>query len=277
MPLARLFFGFVDDVGGRTVRFIEYTVEVFMMTYVAFRTVLFTQTQGFRTIYGVVSAQIYFTGYQALPLITVLGLASGGIVVMQSTTQLSLVGGTGMMGNLLAAIVVRELAPLITALIVVARSGAAVTSEIGNMRVNREIQALEAMGINPISYIVFPRVVGGVISNLCLAFYYIVIALLGGYFVTRVQQEMPFFYYVDSLVAAFSFDDVYIFLLKNTFDGLIIAMVCCYQGLQVGRSPTEVPQATTRAVVDSIGYTVGFNLVVTVLFYLKSLMRMGIL
>jgi phospholipid/cholesterol/gamma-HCH transport system permease protein len=178
-----------------------------MMIYLSIRAAIYDQAQGWRTVVNVVSAQIYFTGFQALPIISVLALASGGIVILQSTAQLSLVGGSSMLGQLLIAITVRELSPLITALIVIARSGTAVASEIGTMRVNKEIEALEAMGINPLSFIVFPRLIGGIISVVCLGFYFNIVALMGGYFVTRMIQDMPFHYYVDSLSTAIAFED----------------------------------------------------------------------
>src|SRR6202020_946151 len=91
-------------------------------------------------------------------------LASGSIVILQSSSNLSLLGGGDLLGDLMVAIIVREIAPLLTALIVIARSGTAVASEIGNMRVNREIEALESMGIHPLGFIVFPRLLGGMVS-----------------------------------------------------------------------------------------------------------------
>jgi phospholipid/cholesterol/gamma-HCH transport system permease protein len=100
--------------------------------------------------------------------------------------------------------IVREAGPLLVALVVIARSGTAVASEIGNMRANREIEALESMGINPLSFIVFPRVLGGVISVLCLAFYFNVLALVGGFLLTRFIQDMSFSFYTDSLMRGFA-------------------------------------------------------------------------
>jgi phospholipid/cholesterol/gamma-HCH transport system permease protein len=267
----------IDSLGRKVTSNLEYTAQVFMMVYLALRAGLWNQSQGARTIFGVISAQIYFTGWQAMPLISVLALASGGVVILQSQTNLSLLGGTEMIGNLLVVIITRELGPLITALIVIARSGTAVASEVGNMRANREIEALESLGINPLSFIVFPRIVGGVISVLCLAFYFNVVALMGGFIITKLLQDMPFNFYLDSLSRAFTFEDVYIFLLKNTFSGMIIFVVSCYQGLLVKRSPHEVPQVTTVAVVNSIIYVTVFNLGVTALFYLNQLMKLGVI
>lgn len=267
----------VDRWGLSVVNSVTYTVHVLRMIYLAVRAAVYDQAQGFRTVVSVVSAQIYFTGWQALPLISVMALASGSIVIMQSQAQLSLLGGGQMIGNLLVVIIVREISPLLTALIVIARSGTAVASELGNMRVNREIEALEVMGINPLSYVVFPRLVGGIISVVCLAFYFIVIALIGGFLVTRFVDDTPFSFYADSLANAFAAEDVILFLLKNLFSGAIIFTVSSYQGLLVRQSPHEVPQVTTKAVVNSVIYVTVFNLIVTTLFYLNELRKIGVL
>jgi phospholipid/cholesterol/gamma-HCH transport system permease protein len=267
----------IDRLGKMVWTHLDYTGRVFLMVYLSGRAALMNKAQGFRTILAVVSAQIYFTGYQALPLISVLALAAGGVVIMQSSSNLSMLGGTSMIGNWLVAIIVRELGPLMTALVVIARSGTAVASELGNMRANREIDALEAMGINPLSYIVFPRLLGGVISVVCLAFYFVFMALIGGFLLTKLLQDMPFSFYYDSLAQAVAFEDIWLFLLKNLFSGTIIFVVSCYQGLSVRRGPWEVPVVTTQAVVNSIIYVVVFNLAVTTLFYLNQLISMGVI
>ncbi len=263
-------------MGRRALEPFEYTAEVFLMIYLSLRAAFFDHAQGMRTVFSVVSAQIYFTGFQALPLISVLALASGTIVILQSSTNLSLLGGGALLGDLMVAIIVREVAPLLTALIVIARSGTAVASEIGNMRVNREIEALEAMGIHPLSYVVFPRLVGGIVSVICLSVYFVVVACMGGYLVTNVLHAIPFSFYADSLARAFSSADVGLFFLKNTFSGAIIFMISCYQGLMVKQAPHEVPQVTTKAVVNSVIYVVMFNMTVTILFYLSRLLALGV-
>lgn len=267
----------IDHLGRRVTSVIDYTWQVWLMVYLSFRAAVYDQSQGWRTVFSVISSQIYFTGWQAMPLITVLALATGGILILQSSMQLSLLGGQAMLGNLLIVVIVREVGPIVTALIVIARSGTAVASEIGNMRVNREIEALESMGINPLSYIVFPRIVGGVISVLCLSFYFNVIALAGGFMVTSVIHDMQFRFYAASLAQSLAAEDVGLFFLKNGFSGMIIFVVACYQGLLVRQSSHEVPQVTTKAVMNAIIYVTTFNLAVTTLFYLNQLMRLGVI
>ncbi len=267
---------FVDEIGRKILSIFNYTGRVLQMIYLAFRASIFHQVQGFRTIFSVICAQVYFTGWQALPLVTVLALAAGAAVVMQSTSQLNILGGTQMIGQLMVVLVVREIGPLMTALIVIARSGTAVASELGNMRVNREIEALEVMGINPLSFIVFPRMVGGIISVVALALYFIYAAIIGGFIFAKIFLNMPLSFYIESIMTYFSFEDVYLFALKNVFSGAIIFTVCCYQGLLVQHGPHEVPQVTTKAVMNSIIYVVGFNMTVTILYYLSQLVRLGI-
>lgn len=275
--MSRYIVNQVESLGRFVTSNLEYTVRVLLMVYLSLRATIKDQAQGFRTIVNVIATQIYFTGWQALPIITTLALATGGILIIQGMGNLTLLGGAEMIGNLLVVALSREGGPLLTALVVIARSGTAVASEVGNMRANREIEALESMGINPLSFIVFPRVLGGVISVLCLAFYFNVIALLGGFFITKFMHDMPFSFYADSLTGAFAKEDVLIFLLKNSFSGMIIFVVCCYQGLSVQKSPHEVPQVTTQAVVKSIIYVTVFNLTVTALFYLNQLRNLGVI
>ncbi len=267
----------VDHLGRSITDNLRYTTQVLLMVYLALRAALFDRAQGFRQIINVISSQVYFTGWQAMPLMTVLALATGGILIMQAMTNLSLIGGSQMIGNFLIVMVAREAGPLLVALVVIARSGTAVASEVGNMRANREIDALESMGINPLSYIVFPRIVGGMLSVLCLSFYFDLIAIVGGFFATKFFHDLSWAFFADSVLRGFAPEDGLIFLLKNGFSGMIIFVVSCYQGLQVKRSPHEVPQMTTQAVMNSIIYVVLFNLVVTALFYLKQLQNLGVI
>ncbi|MCB0351210.1 MAG: ABC transporter permease [Bdellovibrionales bacterium] len=246
------------------------------MFYLSIRTTVMTRNQSFASILQVVFAQVYFTGYQALPLISGMAIATSSIVILQSSSQFNILGGGNMVGQLMVMLIVREVAPLLTALIVIARSGTAVASELGNMKVNREIEALEVMGINPLSFIVFPRLIGGVISVLCLTLYFTYVAFISGFIFSKLFLNIPLNFYIDAIMQVLSKEDVLLLACKNIVGGAIIFTICCYQGLQVNH-PYEVPQATTNGVVKSIIYVVGFNIIVSILFYLNQLVQMGIL
>ncbi len=267
---------FIDSVGRKLLDQLQYFFQMLLMLYLSVRATLKNQSHGLRTIFGILSLQIFYTGVNALPLVTVLAMATGCVVALQGV-QLSILGGVSMIGQLLVVFVVREVGPLLTALVVIARSGTAMASELGNMRANREIEALESMGINPLSFIVFPRLVGGLISVLCLSLYFIFISLLGGFLVAKFAHDISFNYYMTLILNSLTFNDAYLFLIKNTFGGVMIFAISCQQGFSVRKSPTEVPAVTTQAVVKSILFVVVFNSSVTVLFYFKDYLFSGLL
>ncbi|MFK8138437.1 MAG: MlaE family ABC transporter permease [Bdellovibrionales bacterium] len=267
----------IDSWGQRLLFFIKYILETILLGYLAVRATFSDKTQGFRTIYSVVSSQVYFTGWQALPIVSVLAVASGAAIILQSTSQMNVLGGVEYIGEMMMIAVVRELSPLLTALIVIARSGTAVASEIGSMKVQKEVQALETMGIDPLSYIVFPRLAGGVISVVCLAFYYNLIAVVGGYLATIFFHQIDFYYYLNLILEAVSPEDIFLFLVKNIFSGAMIFIICCRQGLSLKVSSFEVPIVTTKAVMLSTQYIVLFHILVTGLFYLHRLNGLGVL
>ena len=259
-----------DAWGVSLMTFWRAQVEITLMVYVALRTALIHERQSIRSILSVILAQIYYTGCQALPLVSVLALAIGGIVILNASA-LSFIADIKIISKLLVVVVVRELGPLVIALILIARSGTAIAAEVGSMKVNGEIDALKSMAINPLSYIVFPRLVGGVISIVCLTFCFNFVALVGGFAASRMFHDLPFSLYSETLADTLSIEDVALFLTKNILNGVTIFSIACYRGLQVKESPHEVPQATTRAVMDSIAAVAVTTLGATLFFYLPQL------
>lgn len=262
-----------DGWGVSLMTFLRSQGELFLMIYSALRTALLHERQGFRSILSVILAQIYYTGCQALPLVAILALAIGGVVILNASA-LSFLADINIIAKLLTVVVVRELGPLVIALILIARSGTAIAAEVGSMKVNGEIDALKAMAINPLSYIVFPRLVGGIVSIVCLTFCFNLIALLGGFAASRMFHDLPFSLYSATLADTLSIADVSLFLTKNFLNGLMIFSIACYRGLQVVESSHEVPQATTRAVMDSIAAVAVTTLAATMAFYLPQLLAL---
>jgi phospholipid/cholesterol/gamma-HCH transport system permease protein len=263
--------GYIDHIGKITFDVYRNINNLFRFLYLSFRCTVFLKSCSLRPIVFTIVSQIYFTGFKALPLITFIALATGSIIVLQSTAQLSLFGSQEMMGNILVVTIIRELGPMLTALIVIARSGTAVASELGNMQVNKEIEALRCMSIEPLSYVVFPRLAGGVISLVCLAFYFNCIALLGGYVVGNLLSDLSFSFYLEVLAQAIGPHDFSLNIMKNFISGLIIFGIAADQGLKVKSGPHEVPIATTNAVVNSIIAVMAFNLTITIVMFLRAL------
>jgi phospholipid/cholesterol/gamma-HCH transport system permease protein len=259
---------------GQSVFDLGYRIkEIFILCYLSFRNAIIVKNSHehyshLKTIIEVLISQVYFTGVMALPLIGFVALTTGTLSVMGATDQLTQYGQTDLIGKVLVAVVLREVSPLFTAMIVIARSGTAVATELGNMQVNREIQALEVMGIDYHSYVIFPRILGGVLSLIGLVFYFNVVALIGGYLMSSLGQPISFSVYADSLISHTSLLDISLIVIKNILAGFVIFTICSYMGLSVRKSSHEVPQVTTKAVVYSITGVMLSNIMVTTIYYL---------
>jgi phospholipid/cholesterol/gamma-HCH transport system permease protein len=216
----------------------------------------------------VIIRQILFTGVDALPVTSVIALLVGILIITQAGTQLPMLGAGGLIGSIIVLTVVRELGPLLTAFIVVGRSGTAIATELGNMSVNREVVALRLMGIPVSRFIIMPRMVGMVISIICLTLYFDVVAVLGGYLVAKVKLTVPFPAFIDGVMTALSSTDVTITAAKGLLFGTAVASICCHHGLSVQSSYTEVPQQTTRAMINSFVICFAADVLITVLLYL---------
>lgn len=221
-----------------------------------------------RATFNVLLKQIYFTGFEAIPIISWIALIIGLVVVTQSLSILPRIGGEGLIGKILVWVVIRELGPLFASIIVIARSGTAIASELGSMKMSRELTALEAMGIDPMHYLVMPRVIGTAISVFVLTFYFEGISICGGYLLAGFGKEMTFSVYLSSVLEAMGFLEAGVSILKSVAFGLIIGAVCSYHGLMVQRSITEIPQEVTGAVIASLGLVFLTDAAFTMIFFI---------
>ncbi len=211
-------------------------------------------------------AQILFTGVQAVGLVSVIALLLGATIIIQTNLMAPATPGE-MLGKILVAVVVRELAPLVTAIIVAGRSGTAIATELGNMKASSELLALASLGIDPPRFIVLPRLIGAIASVLVLTVYFSVVAVAGGYTVSLLINAPSFSALRTGFAEALVPADLALFLVKGVGLGLIVGWLSCHFGLEVKSSPTEVPQKASTAVVMTLFGCVAFNLMVTAMFY----------
>jgi phospholipid/cholesterol/gamma-HCH transport system permease protein len=195
--------------------------------------------------------QIRFTALQAIGLVTFLAAILAFLVISQSIRQLGRFGAVDNLGTIMVVAVIRELGPLLTALIVVSRSGTAIAAEMATNRVMGEVTALEAMGIDPYIYLVLPRMLGAIVSVATLMVLFDAVALLSGY-VAATTNGMALSRYTAIVLKTLSAKDVWLTLAKGVFFGAAVALFCSYHGLAVKAGPTEIPQAVTRGVVATI-------------------------
>lgn len=216
---------------------------------------------------SVILRQILFTGYEALPLISFLALGIGGLIILQGSNFLENFGQGIWIHIILVTVVITELSGILTALVVIARSGTAISTELGNMKVSRQIQLIESYGISPIGYLVVSRIIGVVISMVLLVIYFNVIAVLGGWLFSMFFNTLEFRAFMNDFLSVLRFSHIFSSLLKSFIFGLIISSVSAFQGMSVQKASTEVPQRTIRAVVTSISAVIVADIIITWLFW----------
>ena len=197
--------------------------------------------------------EITRAGVRLLPMFLFVAAALGFLVIGQTVSWLTRVGAIHYLGSIMVIVVVRELGPLLTALLVLARVGTANVIELGTARALGEVEALEALGIDPVHYLVVPRVVGMALGVFSLTVYLILGALLSGY-LWAFLQDVPLLPgdYFSQLAGALSYHDFVMLAIKTGVFGFIIAIVTCYHGLAQPLQLDEVSRATVRAVGQSV-------------------------
>jgi len=218
-----------------------------------------------KTVQRVIIAQIMYTGVQALSLVSVIAFLLGASIIIQ--TNLMAPADGELIGKVLVAVVLRELGPLITAIVVAGRSGTAMATELGNMKVNSEVLALSSLGIDPPRYIVLPRLIASVVSVLVLMIYFSVVAIFGAFVLAQLTSNVTWGSLYSGVSRGVMPFDLGLFLLKGVGLGAIVGWLCCHYGLQVKSSPTDVPQKASRAVVMSLLCGVVYSTFVTAMFY----------
>jgi len=195
--------------------------------------------------------QVWFTALQAVGLVIVLAAILSFLVISQAVRELGRLGATELIGALMVIAIVRELGPLLTALIIAGRSGTAIAAELATNKVMGEVHALEGMGIDPVHYLVLPRFVAAIVSVFGLLIVFDLVAVFAG-FVAATSGGMSGARYFDIVLQSLTFTDAWLTIAKGIVFGTIIGLVPSFHGLRVQRSPTWVPIAASQAVVTAI-------------------------
>lgn len=217
---------------------------------------------------GEVTEQIIVAGLNAVPIVTTLSFIIGVILALQAAVQLERFGGGPFLADLMGLAMVREMGPLLTAIIITGRSGSAIASEIGTMRVTDELDALRAMGIRPIEYVIAPKMIAFTIVTPLLSVLSAAVGMLGGVLVSTTFVGQPMQSFVTRAVAVLGVPDAAFLMLKGLLFGWAIMMTSCYFGFQVTGGAVEVGRATTQAVVSSIFAIVVLNVIFSLWYVL---------
>ena len=223
-----------------------------------------------RTTRAVFARQLLFTGVEALPFVSLVAFLTGISVVVQAQVWLSKAGQSELLGGVLVAVIIREVAPLLVNFIVIGRSGAAMAVELATMKVFGEIRVMEAQGLDPLLYLAIPRTLAMALSVFCLTIWFSIVSFASGYLfgiISRAGAVDPVTF-LNAVLKGVHPADVYNLLAKTLVPGLFTAGICIIEGLSARYSITEVPQAATRAVVRSIAALFIISAMVSVLTYL---------
>lgn len=218
---------------------------------------------GRRLVGRIMVEQIYYTGVQSIELAGLVALLAGAVLTFRTILLLEAVGNLDGLATVLITSIVREGGPLLTAMIIVLRSGSAIAMEIGYMKVLGEIEGVEMQGIPIVHFLFIPRLVGVAVSVMCLMVIFDVIGVVGGLFASWTVMDVTAWDYFYRLGSTLKYNDFLMVLTKGLCFGVIIPVVCMHDGFQAQKAITSVPPMVSRALVDCLIYVVLFNILIS--------------
>lgn len=248
-PLPRSYANFA---GRWLLQWLDTTHKLFAFALITLGVIVSKPRFAQAVIHPLIAAQIARAGIRLLPMVSFLAGALGFVVIGQTVAWLSRVGAVEWVGTVMVLAVVRELGPLVTAQIVLMRVGTSTVIELGTIRALGQVEALEALGIDPVHYLVVPRVIGMAVAVFALTAYLLLGAVGSGYLFAFLQ-DVPLApgEYFRQLALALTWQDFVLLALKSSMFGITIAIVTCFQGLARPIQLSEVSTATSGALVFS--------------------------
>ncbi len=205
-------------------------------------------------------------GVNALPIVALISFIVGLVMAFQSAIPMKMFGAEIYVANLIGLAMVRELGPLMTAIVLAGRSASAFAAEIGTMKINEEIDALTIMGLEPVRFLILPRVIASTLMTPLLTVFAILVGILGGA-VVILSLGHPFSAYYNQVVGFVSWGDFTGGMIKCFVFGVLIAATGCIRGYQTRQGPSAVGEAATRAVVSSIILIAVFDGIFSIIYY----------
>lgn len=240
-----------------------FTLILLFQTILQLRAILFKRQE--------ILNQMYIAGINSLFVVSIVAVFTGMIMGLNAGLGLKDFGAEGQIGLLLTITLTREMSPFMTALILSASVGSAIAAEIGTMKVSEEIDALEVMSIDPVRYIVMPRIVGFSLMVPVLCVYATILGVLGGAVVGHFQLGVDYrVYFRDVVQRIASLDglkDLYVGLFKGFVFGVIVSSIACSNGLRTTNGAIGVGRSTRQSVVTSFLVVIFFGYVITAIFY----------
>lgn len=260
--------GFVDVLGRRAVGMLDHIGGLWWLLVESVRWMLLAfVNKRIRIGRVAITAQLIRIGVSSVAIVSLVSGSIGFILGFQMAPPLDNLGSVQLVPNIIAVAVLRELGPLIAAIVMVGFAGASIAAEIGTMVVGEEIEALEAHALNPVRFLVVPRIIASVVAMLCLAVVSDLMAVGASALMSKTVLGISWTAYYDGTVAQVGPIDYLTGLMKAGVFGLLIGLIACGNGLKVSGGAAGVGKATTNTVVESVVAVIFADLIFTIVFY----------
>ena len=253
-------------LGRRETRFFEHVLALVTLVGMLVLDAIYLLMHPRKIPWREISATIYKAGARAMPVTALVGFLIGVVISYLTADTLRAYGAGVYIVNLLGISIIRELGPLLVAILIAGRSGSAMTAQIGVMRVTEEIDAMITIGISPISRLVLPKVVGLAVAMPLVSMWAIAAALVGGALAANAQLGINFYFFLASLPKVVSADNLWIAAVKTLSFGMAIALISCHFGLRTKPNTESVSNSITTSVVAAITVVILLDAVYAIMF-----------
>lgn len=245
---------------------------------------IFASNHNFKTDSRNIILQIFFTGIEIFPPLFMVATLFGTVTIIEVISLMGKMGMSDFVGNLMVVVIIRELGPIITAFLIAGRTGSSLTTYIGGMVINSEVDALATMGINPIRYLVMPSVIGGSIATVIMYIIFSSSAIGFGFLVTKgiifitgnaPNVQITWHYLSTEILKALTVPDFIFAIVKPLIFGIIITTNACYQALNIQRDIRQVPKATSRSVISSFLYVVLADVALSAFYFIGYMQNLS--
>jgi phospholipid/cholesterol/gamma-HCH transport system permease protein len=259
-----------ENIGQATINGLAYLGDLAQLTGNAARAVFIGPFRGKSVSFTRAVHQAMAVGIEALPIASLISFFIGMILALQGAYELRRLGALQLVASAVAISMTRELGPLMTAIIVIGRSGSAFAAEIGTMKVNEEIDALQTMALEPVHFLVAPKFLAMILMLPCLTTWSDFMGVLGGALFGISSAGFTLQSYLRATINAIVMHDIITGLIKSLMFGIVITAVGCQEGFSTGLGSEQVGRSTTSAVVKSIFLVIAVDLVFTAIFYFTA-------
>lgn len=233
---------------------------------------VFSRKKNFKSDSKNVINQIFFTGVEIFPVLFIVATLFGTVIIIEVITMMNKVGFSDVVGDLMVIVIIRELGPIFTAFLIAGRSGAALTTYIGSMAINSEVDALATMGVDPIRYLVMPALIGGIFAVLIMTILFSFSGICAGFLMAKLliyfvgdilNVQISWAYLSTAILQSLTMTDFILVIVKPVIFACVIITNASYQGLAIRKDVRQVPKATSRSVIYSFLYIVIFDVILS--------------